>query len=345
MPPSDHRFAAILKGCACAIGWVFTLILPASGLSCRAISSTLEDAEYHSSPALDQATALQQRLGPHFKLHRTKHFIIVSDASAATVDKTSRELHRLHEDFFEQVTAIGLQARPPWDRLICVLFEGRAAYEDYLRNVEGDETEWSSGHYSHATNVVALHHDRQNPAIEDLRKQLQGAQTRPASDMEAAIAEAAELATLHKTRHEATHQLLYNSGVMVRERPYPLWLAEGLATLFEVKPTEVNRFRLAIYRRMREEGTLLSLMELLQAELDDVEPQALGRFYTQAWAFSYFLWNRHPERLVAYLEAMREDESVQVTEAFERHVGGDSEVIEREFRGFMDELAVEESAP
>jgi hypothetical protein len=319
--------------------WTCASVLLASTLSCRAISSTLEDAEYHSSPAVDQSTALQQRLGPTFRLHRTRHFVIVSDASATTVDKTSRELHRLHEDYFEDAAAISLDARAPWDRLICVLFDGRAEYADYLRNVERDETEWSSGHYSHATNVVALHHDRENPAVEDLRKQLQ-LTTRPTTETDAAIAAAAELATLHKIRHEATHQLLYNSGVLVRGRPYPLWLDEGLATLFEVTPTVVNPFRLAIYLRMKEEGTLLSLRELIETELSDVAPEGVGRFYTQAWAFTYFLWNRHPEKLVAYLNVMREDESVEAGEAFMQHIAPDTEAIEQEFRQFEVELIV-----
>jgi hypothetical protein len=318
--------------------WVMVSVLVASAPSCRAISTTLDDAEYHTSPALDQATALQQRLGSALRLHRTKHFIIVTDAAPGTVEKASRTLHRLHEEFFEHASAIGLQARPPWDRLICVLFDGRAEYEHYLRSVEGDATEWSSGHYSHTTNVVAVHHDRENPAIRDLRKQLERAQTRPTTEPDAAIAAAADLATLHKTRHEATHQLLYNSGVLVRERPYPLWLDEGLATLFEVKPTEVNRFRLAVYRRMREEGSLLSLRALMEAELRGIEPQALGRYYTQAWAFTHFLWNRHPERLAAFLDAMSADASVEAEEAFQQHVGGELDVIEREFRKFVDGL-------
>ena len=318
--------------------WVTALVLLTFGSSCRAISSTLDDAEYHSSPALDQATALQQRLGPHFKVHRTRHFIILSDASAATVDKTSRELHRLHEDFFEHTAAIGLQARPSWDRLICVLFDGRAAYEDYLRNVEGDATEWSSGHYSHATNVVALHHDRDNPAMEDLRKRSAQVETRPTTDVDAALDAAAELATLHKIRHEAAHQLLYNSGLLDRIETYPAWLDEGLATLFETNPTEVNPFRLTIYRRMRDEGSLMHVKELV-GDVSRIEPGLIGRYYTQAWAFTYFLWNRHPERLRAGLEVFRAAGGLDETRALNGHIlGQEEDATETEFREFMNGL-------
>lgn len=332
MVPRRSRFAAIPKECT-GVGVVLVLLLLPCITSCRAMSRTLHDAELHTSPALAQAMELQSLLGPGFRLHHSDQFIVVTDVRPGTADSAAQTLERVRRDFYEHASAIGLTPAPLSDRLVCVVFAERAGYEQYLRRVEGDVTDWSSGHYSHEANVVVLHHDRDNPAIARIRE---AAHTQPS---DSALAAVAELAMIHKMRHEASHQLLYNSGVLSRGRAYPLWIDEGLATLFETNPTTVNPFRLAIYRRMREEGSLLSLRELIEAQLVEIQPEGIGRYYTQAWAFTYFLWNRHPERVVAFLEALRlDDPAVDAEAAFKRHIAQDDDRIEVEFRRFMEPL-------
>lgn len=335
MVPRRVRFTAIPKGCACASVVLALFLLPCI-TSCRAMSRTLHEAELHTSPALARATDLQSLLGPDFRLHHGDHFIVVTDAKPGTAATAAQTLEQVRQDFYEHAASIGLSPAALPDRLICVLFSERSGYEEYLRRVEQDTTDWSSGHYSREANVVALHHDRDNPAIVRIRE---AAQTQPA-EMTPALSAVADLATLHKTRHEAAHQLLYNSGILSRGRAHPLWIDEGLATLFETDPATVNPFRLAIYRRMREEGSLLSVPELVEADLTTIAPEAIGRYYTQAWAFTYFLWNRYPERLAALLEALGwEDAAGDADAAFERHiVVPDDAQIEREFLEFMDGL-------
>ena len=322
MKRAHLRFAAIPKGCARAGVVAALLFLPFTS-SCRMMSSTLSDAEFHTSPALEKATELRSALGERFRLHHSQHYIVVTDARGGDAGFVLATLSQLHDDFYAHASAIGLSPAPLRDRLVCVLFEHRPAYEDYLRRIEGDGTDWSAGHYSQESNVVVLHHDRDNPGLAQVRGE---AHTKPAEMTTPALAAVAELATLHKTRHEAAHQLLYNTGVLVRGQSYPAWLNEGLATLFETNSTEPNPFRLAIYRRMRDEGSLMSVEELVAADLMTIEPEAIGRYYTQAWAFTHFLWNRQPERLRACLDAS------------DLHIAAEGDTTEAGFRRFMNEI-------
>jgi hypothetical protein len=110
--------------------------------------------------------------------------------------------------------------------------------------------------------------------------------------------------------HEATHQTAFNSGVHSRSARPPLWLAEGLATLFEARgvydaatfaaPAErVNRGRLGDFRAVLEKRHRPEVLKSLVAS-DQIFQMNPGAAYAEAWAFTYFLVETEPRKYAQF---------------------------------------------
>src|SRR5690606_31731957 len=97
---------------------------------------------------------------------------------------------------------------------------------------------WSQGYYSARTNLVALadpdHHSRRGTGLRILDAGSGAASITFASASEDAVP-SLHHAGARRTTHEVAHQLAFDSGLQRRGVMYPLWVAEGLATTFEVE--------------------------------------------------------------------------------------------------------------
>jgi hypothetical protein len=166
------------------------------------------------------------------------------------------------------------------------------------------------------------------------------------ADMNHRLTEASRLATLGKTRHETTHQLLYNSRLFRPGREYPFWLNEGLACGFEIGdpqgragPAVVNRYRLKTYQDAQQAGKLIPLHELiLRQPSDDADIAHVATDYAQAWALVHFLWNNQPVKLRNYIQAIDKAPSTDWPALFRKHFGEDLTTLDRQLRQHIDTL-------
>jgi hypothetical protein len=315
----------------------------------------------------DWAERLANLIDKRFTLHHSQHFTVLTDCDAHTAQLQAEAMEDTYRLFYHHAARIGLRPMPPANRLVCVLFEKFDAYQDFQKRYEGLESAWASGHYSWRTNRTSFFHDRDNPALKeprdrataleqelkDLREEMEnlpGNQTAARLKLQDRIKRAsAEMAfinerlnyvgltfTLSKTRHEAAHQLLFNSGIQKRGKGYPFWLAEGLAMLFEsvdpqghAGPHLPNEYRIRAFRDLEKKAELLSLADLLRErpKHDDRMETVVGK-YAQAWALVHYLWNKHPARLAGYLRAMEEHPNPQFGKLFEMYFGEDLKTIE-----------------
>ncbi|HEV8290433.1 MAG TPA: DUF1570 domain-containing protein, partial [Tepidisphaeraceae bacterium] len=244
----------------------------------------LMDADQKRFRPVDKqwAQKLEALLGGRLKLTHSAHFTVLSDCDEQAAQMQAEAMEDTYLLYYRNAAAIGLRPMPPPNRLVCVLFEKFDDYTDFLRQFEGLQNSWAGGHYSWRTNRASFFHDRDNPAFKEVREkiaeleatnkdlheqmdQLGDGQTAKRlkvqdqlkrnsaalADINARLNYAGRLSTLSKTRHEAAHQLLFNSGVQKRGKGYPFWLAEGLAMLFEsvdpqgrAGPSLVNAYRL-----------------------------------------------------------------------------------------------------
>jgi len=322
------------------------------------------------------AGKLSELFGPSLRLYHAQHFTLVTDTGEPTAAIQGQAMEETYRSFYVECVAIGLRPMPPEGRLVCVLFEQYEGYVDYLERFEGMKAGWASGYYSWRTNRVAFFHDRDNPVFKEVREQIAGVEQRigelrsemqtatatarrieiqeqlkrlnaQVTDLNGRLTSASRLATLGKTRHEATHQLLYNSGLLRRGREYPFWLSEGLAMCFELCDAEghagpkfVNRYRLRSYRDAEKAGQLHKLGQLIREQPGDGEDvTGVARRYAEAWALVQFLWNKRPEELRSYVETMNADGGGgDAAGHFCAYFGEDMEAIERQLRKYVDSL-------
>lgn len=113
--------------------------------------------------------------------------------------------------------------------------------------------------------------------------------------------------------HEATHQLAYNMGVHQRLSDTPLWVVEGLASLFESPafaigpdrgplPERINQARFQTWKAMANDPKkLLSELESL-IRTDKLFQQNPDHAYAMSWAISFYLAERDGSRFMKWLQ-------------------------------------------
>ena len=115
--------------------------------------------------------------------------------------------------------------------------------------------------------------------------------------------------------HEATHQMAFNTGVHNRFATTPLWVAEGLGTMFEARGVwnwrdypdqgdRINRERLAQFRQWRSIGRKPGdFVNLLGSDRQFQSNPAAA--YAEAWAWVFFLTETYPHSSASTCSAPR----------------------------------------
>lgn len=295
----------------------------------------------------DVVAATLTRLGRGFARRDTPHFVILSDCDLRWTQARGDILERTWAQFFRVADRLGLDACPPKHRLLCILFNQRDDYLAFGAARDGLKSPWVGGYYANASNHVVFYNDASSPAQVAAAEKLatarelsrkareKAAQVRRDGDEDHAIRlltaadehdirirdEERRLAGLtadvstSKTIHEAIHLLAFNTGVQLRDREYPFWLTEGLATAFETdRPTaafgpdrSAYPKRLEDYRRLLAEGKLPPLANLILVnDVSRVEADTVETLYSQSHALFAYLYSRDPAALGRYIKLLSE---------------------------------------
>jgi hypothetical protein len=154
--------------------------------------------------------------------------------------------------------------------------------------------------------------------------------------------------------HEATHQTAFNTGIHSRYSPPPLWVAEGLAMMFEAPGVynsrsntrfsdRVNRERLRVFQKWIVPQHKPEVLASMVASDHICETRAAGA-YAEAWAFSFFLMETEPAKYEQYLKRtashppFQQYTSAQRTADFQAIFGTDWRMLEARFLRFMAEV-------
>lgn len=323
----------------------------------------------------DWAKKVGTLLGSEYRLRHGLHFSLLTNVPDAPADEQLKIMESAYRSFYLETTRLGVRPLPPQRRLLCVLTSRESEFRDFMKRFEGLEVAWSSGLYSWRTNRTVFYHESDHEVFREARSRVadlaaqiarlrEEMEAKSPSDtkariklqeelkkvtwqhaaLERRVADVAGQATSSKTRHEVTHQLLFNSGVQKRGRDYPFWLSEGLACLFEdatgAGPTKVNAYRLERFRRLDKEGKLQSIADLLSNRPagDDALAQVVGD-YAQSWALCHFLWNRYPAGMRDYLRDLQDSDRVRDWHAmFARHFTDDYRTLEVELKDYVAKL-------
>lgn len=251
----------------------------------RATNFRQSSSRFRSYSTSELRALLLRDLGKGFEVSGTSHYLVAHPRGGR--DKWAQRFEDLYRSFVQYFSVRGFKpAAPPFPLIAIVCKDHR----DFLRYAAERRRAVSSGvlgFYELGSNRIILY-DTQ--AEEDS----QGWQENASAII-----------------HEATHQTAFNTGVHSRYSPPPLWVAEGLATMFEApgvhdsryhtrRSDRINRRRLQTFRQQVEPKHRPESLEAMVASDGGFRTDPAAA-YAEAWAFSFYLVETQPRKYASYL--------------------------------------------
>jgi hypothetical protein len=294
------------------------------------------------------AARLLSEMPRGFRIHKTAHYVVCYNTTSAYAEWCGALYERLYRGFFSFWQNQGFELEEPAWPLVALVFDDRASYARYSRTELGEATRSIIGYYSLHTNRVTMY---------DLTGVDRGGEvTTPtsAAHINQILTQPAAERTVATIVHEATHQLVYNSGLLQRYAAVPLWLSEGLAVYFETPDLNsargwreigaINRVSLANFHASVDARAHNSLELLLRDDARLRDPREAAAAYGEAWALTYYLLRSRRDQFMAYLQALsrlpplRPMSPEQRLAEFKLHFGRDLAALDAELVRYMQRL-------
>lgn len=294
------------------------------------------------------AKQLLTELPDGFRILNSGQFVIAYQTETSYARWVGGLYNRLFRGFNKYWQRKKFELEKPKYPLGVIIFSTQAEYNQFVQRELGIEAGTMVAYYNLMTNRVAMY-------------DLTSSQLAPGSkaDNDRRISEVLSQPTaipmVATVIHEGTHQLMFNTGMQTRFSDTPLWLNEGMAMYFEtpdlssksgwrkigaVNPLRLNHFRASLQQRAPD-----ALTEMLSS--DDVfqDPTTKLLAYSEAWAFNYFLLEKHSKKFVEYLKHMstKEPQNFDGPEKrlneFKQFLGEDLDALDREFIHYIRNLS------
>ena len=300
-------------------------------------------AEPPAAPPSDSEVLRATRaLVPSMQSVETDHFVLLTDAPQESARTIAGLLETTLRAFRQNCERLGLSPRPPRHKLVAVMFREKGDYALFARKQDGMDQAWAAGYYSPGVDRLVLFDGLSDEKVQRALGQLQAQNLRVQKEAAAAgvqpldaggaggqvarvqreidaqrrrIASMASAGFLGTVSHEAAHQLFFHCDVQRRGAPYPLWLAEGIATAFEAEEASDrdlgfqsgNPGRQRTFRDAMREDRLIPLRVMVVADgiPTDGDENAIRDFYAQAWAFTSWLARNRTREFALYLDALK----------------------------------------
>lgn len=283
-----------------------------------------------------------KRLPQDFDIYTTVHFVVLHNASRDYARWCGTLLERLYSGFTAYFSNKGLTIERPLFPLVIVVFATRQQYIEHCRTEVGEGIEKIQGHYNLETNLVTTY-------------DLTGSNgTATAAQIARYLAQPAVRQAITTLVHEATHQLVNNTGVTCRWTDTPQWVSEGLAMFFETPDLRsargwstvgaLNYDRLHHFRSYLSRRSSQSLANLIRDNSSFQNLETAPDAYAEAWALTYFLLQQKSRMFMAYLNRLREkpplvyDAPEARIEDFRQAFGENLEQLEQEFLRYVSRL-------
>jgi hypothetical protein len=282
------------------------------------------------SYSISELRALLLRdLGEGFEVSGTGHYLVAHPQGRR--DQWAQRFEDLYRSFAHYFSVRGFKLAEPPFPLIGVVCRNRQEFARYSAHQGGPTAPGILGYYSLSSNRILLY------------------------DVGAGDASSAGWQQNAATViHEATHQTAFNRGIHSRYAAPPVWVAEGLATMFEapgvydsrsftrradrINPGRFRQFKELVLPRHRPEllAGLVASDRLFQSS-----PAAA---YAEAWALTFYLVETQPRKYADYLArtanrpAFEPGTAAERTADFAAVFGDDWRMAEARFVRFMKEV-------
>ena len=282
-------------------------------------------SRFRSYSVSEFRAVLLRELGREYEVSGTSHYLVAHRRGQR--DKWAGRFENLYRSFVHYFSVRGLKVTQPPFPLIGVVCRTQREFQQYAAKQGVTATAGVLGFYSPDSNRIVLY-------------DMGIGEDSPYWQQNASV-----------IIHEATHQTAFNTGIHSRYTPPPLWLAEGLATMFEApgvydsryhtgQGDRINRARLSDFRRL---VVPQHRPEMLRALVASDRPFQISpvRAYAEAWALSFYLVETQPRNYAKYvaLSAQRppfsEYTAAQRTADFTAVFGENWRMLEARFLRFM----------
>ncbi len=276
------------------------------------VSTRSADDEVAAALPLKEEVArgLLRDAGPQARRLASAHFVVAftSDQQKA-VDLIAR-LEYVYAAHLRLARELQLTVRRPMAKL-AVLFFGR--YEEFKPHLAAANAPSDSfGVYLPASNRALFFDLDTHPDLDRIRAAIEQAAPAERDKLRQRLHRRQAWLAQSIIQHEAAHQLQVNLGLIPASNQVPVWLAEGLATLFEVLPPPsgqpgdaVNASRLFEYRKLY--GDSPPTAAQMQRFLTDDDAWTGSASYPLAWAVTSYLRDERRSALAALLRKMAID--------------------------------------
>ena len=236
------------------------------------------DSRYEPVSATRLRNQLRREYGRAFEVVATKNFLVVQPTGRG--DPWSRLFEESHRAFSDYMTKRGVRVRQGRFPMVAVVMpDEQAMYREFQRL--GIEARRVAGVYAGGCNRVITHDGGNRQFVR---------------------------ATV---RHEAAHQSAFNGGVHSRLTDTPKWISEGIGQMFEpagmtnhragarltdrINPDSL-KYCLRQYSNRTNEQFSADMMDLVQGDMMFEHPGRVENAYSLAWAMTFFLAEREPEK-------------------------------------------------
>lgn len=292
---------------------------------------------------------LLEEMGPGFRLHESKHYVVVFNTTDKYAKWCSSLLERLQKGFLAFWKKRGCKVHAPTRPLAVLIFNNKASYINYAKSELGASAGNAIGYYSFQTNRIAMYDLTGSQA---LRREVTNRGSM--KDITALLQKPKALPLVATIIHEATHQIAFNCGLQKRFVDNPIWLSEGMAAYFETPDLSSNRSwsgtdkvnyeRWNRFRKNVRTGKAANLQTLIASDDRLRNPRTAVDGYAEAWAWNYFFIKWHSKQYVKYLKMLADkplltpaDPATRISE-FQEHFGEDLNALEQEFVRRMSKI-------
>jgi len=250
--------------------------------------------------SLDLRDRLREEFGRDYEIKTTSHYIVV--ASRSSGERYAALFERIYRQFHTYFTTRGFRISEPEFPMVAVVLPDQQSFVNYCIGEGARPQPGLVGYYLPSSNRVALY-DR------------------------AAAGQYTADAVDDTVIHEGTHQVAFNTGVHSRIGESPLWLVEGLATLFEADgirqrqsgtqvSDRINPERLTWFQEYRSRRPAKSLEGFIRE--DSLFRRSPLDAYSQAWALTFYLAESRPAEFAKYLKKVSDRNPVERYDAESR---------------------------
>lgn len=306
---------------------------------------------------------LRREFGKPFDIVATRHYVVCAagEQKARNYAETFEELFRTFQMYF---SIRGFKINEPEFPLVAIVFTDFEAFSRYAKAENVTVSKELKGYYLSTSNRIALYEPPAGqttqytpdspagkPPVVPFDADHEAVPFCPTLSADGRAWGSIEGSLKDTMIHEATHQVAFNMGLHSRIGENPKWIVEGLATVFEapgIRNTStslgakmrINRERFVWFGSYVQSRRKPRSLENFLLNDDLFKTSALDA-YSEAWAFSFFLFETRPRLYAEYLKTIAARDPLRGYSAderladFKQTISKEIPLLEAEFLRFI----------